>query len=149
RSSKGRRRGPTAEMAAQTRPRRSILKRIEVRAVPLAAVAPLIEREHYLRSAPAAASLAFGIYVGKRLEGAAILTNGARNVHRVLAAAESEDVVTLSRLWLSERLPKNSESRVLGVIVRLLRREGQYKALVTFADPEAGHDGTIYRAAGF
>jgi len=122
---------------------------LEVRDVSLQTVRPLIERNHYTHSTPAAASRAFGVYLGRRLEGAAVLTPGARNAHRILVAAEPEDVITLSRLWLSDRLPKNAESRVLGVVIRTLRREGRHKALVTFADPAVGHDGTIYRAAGF
>jgi hypothetical protein len=133
----------------QVRPRRSTVKSLEVREVPLPVVHDLIERHHYTHSTPAAASRSFGVYLRGKLEGAAILTPGARNAHRLLSAARRENVITLSRLWLSDRLPKNAESRVLGIIVRVLRQEGRYKALVTFADPEAGHDGTIYRAAGF
>src|SRR6266571_3086841 len=99
----------SAEGAVRVRPRRSILKRLEVREVPLAEVRALIEREHYTRSAPAVASQSFGVFLGCKLEGAAILTPGARNAHRLLMAARPEDVVTLSRLWLSERLPRNAE----------------------------------------
>ena len=43
----------------------------------------------------------------------------------------------------------NNESRVLGLILRALRREGTYKLLVSFADPSAGHVGTIYQASGW
>ena len=150
RSSRKKDAAPTsAEGAVRVRPRRSTLKRIEVREVSLPDVRSLIEREHYTHSVPAAASHAFGIYLGTRLEGAAILTPGARNAHRLLQGGRPEDVITLSRLWLSDRLPRNSESRVIGVIVRALRDEGPARVLVTFADPAAGHDGTIYRAAGF
>ena len=150
RSSRQQDAAPTsAERAVQVRPRRSILKQLEVREVPLGEVRDLIEREHYTHSCPAVATHAFGVYLRDRLEGAAVLTTGAARAHRVLAAASREDVVTLSRLWLSDQLPKNAESRVLGVIVRHLKREGRFKALVTFADPAAGHNGGIYRAAGF
>jgi len=139
----------TAERAVQVRPRRSINKRLEVREVPLSEVRDLIERNHYTHSTPAASSRAFGVYLGCRLEGAAVFTPGARHAHRLFVAARPADVLTLSRLWLSDRLPRNAESRVLGVVVRMLRREGRHKVLVTFADPAVGHDGTIYRAAGF
>jgi hypothetical protein len=140
---------PSAETAVRIRPRRSIVKALVVREVSLPVVRGLVEREHYTRSCPAVATHAFAVELDDRLDGAAVLTTGAVRAHKILAAATREDVVTLSRLWLSDRLPKNAESRVLGVIVRKLRREGRFKALVTFADPAAGHDGTIYRAVGF
>ena len=135
----------------QVRPRRStsIVKRIEVAEVSLTEVRGLIECNHYTRSCPAVALHAFGVYLADELHGAAVIGAGARYAHRVLSAGRPGDVVTLSRLWLSDLLPRNAESRVLGVIVRELRRTGRYRALVTFADPAAGHSGTIYRAAGF
>lgn len=137
-----------AEGAVQVRPPGSIVKRIEVAEVPLGEVAGLIRENHYTHSCAAVASHAFGVYLNGELLGAAVITTGAARSHRLLTAARPSDVVTLSRLWLSDCLPKNSESRVLGVICRRLRAHG-YKALVTFADPAAGHVGTIYRAAGF
>jgi hypothetical protein len=150
RSSSGQDAAPSsAETAVRVRPRRSIVKSLDVRSVPLRAVRNLIEREHYTHSTPAAASRAFGVYLHGELHGAAVLFNGAARSSSVLFGAGPGDVVTLSRLWLSDDLPKNAESRVLGVIVRVLRRERRYKALVTFADPAVGHDGAIYRAAGF
>jgi hypothetical protein len=89
------------------------------------------------------------VFLDGEVEGAALLTPGARNAHRLFAAARAEDVVTLSRLWLSDRLPRNAESRVLSIIIRILRRDGRHKILVTFADPAVAHAGGIYRAAGF
>jgi len=125
------------------------VKSLVVREVPLRAIRGLIEREHYSRSCPPVASRAFGVFVRDRLEGAVVISNGSAHARALLLAGRPDDVATLSRLWLSDDLPKNAESRVLGIVVRTLRRERRYKALVTFADPEAGHDGGIYRAAGF
>jgi hypothetical protein len=139
----------SAEMAARSRPRRSTLKRLVVAEVPLGTVRTLIERNHYSRSCPAVASRAFAIFLGKQLHGAAVFSNGSAHAGRLVVAGVPQHVVTLSRLWLSDRLPKNAESRVLGIILRMLRREGRHKVLLTFADPAVGHDGTIYRAAGF
>jgi hypothetical protein len=139
----------SAETAVRSRPRRSIVKALVVREVPLPVVRGLIEREHYTKSCPAAASRAYGVYLADELNGGVVISNGSANAYRLLSAGRPDDVVTLSRLWLSDDLPKNAESRVLGIVVRTLRREGRYKALLTFADPAAGHDGGIYRAAGF
>jgi hypothetical protein len=73
----------------------------------------------------------------------------SRHGFRVLAGAKPQQVAVLARLWLSDDLPNNAESRVIGVLLRLARRERQWKLLLSYADPEAGHAGTIYRATGW
>jgi hypothetical protein len=109
----------------------------------------MMTTEHYLRSMPTAAVASFGIYLRRVLAGGAVFTIGPRNVHRLVAGSRTTDVAVLARLWLADELPPNSESRVLSVMTRELRREGRWKALVSYADPAAGHDGTIYRSAGW
>jgi len=112
-------------------------------------VAELIQRRHYLRSVPAAATIAYAVGFEGRVVGGAILTPGGRNAHRVIVGARPGDVATLARLWLADEIPRNAESRVLGAILRDLRREGRFKAVVSYADPQAGHTGIVYRASGW
>jgi hypothetical protein len=69
--------------------------------------------------------------------------------HKLLAGARPEHVITVARFWLADDLPGNSESRVLAVVMRYLRRHTAYRLALTYADPVAGHTGTIYRAAGW
>ncbi len=57
--------------------------------------------------------------------------------------------MTLARLWLPDDLPPNSESRVLGIVLRDVRRTTEWKLLLSYADPNAGHIGTIYQATGW
>jgi hypothetical protein len=65
-------------------------------------------------------------------------------------------LVELRRLVLLDAAPKNSESRVLSVMFRLLRQEGIQRVL-SYADPnevradhpDGKHTGLIYRATGF
>jgi hypothetical protein len=120
-----------------------------VRDVPPSTVSPLIVEHHYLHSMPPAAIACFGIFLDDDLVGAEVITAGARHAHRLFAGAESGAVATLARLWLTDELPKNAESRVLGVTVKLLRRASGIRGLVSYADPAAGHLGTIYQAAGW
>lgn len=55
----------------------------------------------------------------------------------------------LNRMALSPALPRNSESRALGILARLLRRHAPWiEWVLSFADERAG-SGTIYRAAGW
>lgn len=55
----------------------------------------------------------------------------------------------LSRLVLLDRLPKNTESCFIAWCIRWLKKHTKLIALISFADPEAGHSGTIYRASNW
>ncbi len=140
---------PSAQMAVQIRPPRSIPKSLHVEAVTAATVRDLITRHHYLHSMPAAARLCFGVFLENVLAGALVFTAGARQGHKLLSAARPQEVATLARLWLCDQLPKNAESRVIGAALRHLRRKPDWKLLLSYADPEAGHLGIIYQATGW
>lgn len=125
------------------------IKCLVVRSVPPRVIRHLIVEHHYLRAMPAACWRCFGVYAGDNLMGAAVFTAGPRHGYRVLTGARPQQVAVLARLWLSDDLPKNAESRVIGILLRLLRRERQWKLLLSYADPAAGHSGIIYRATGW
>jgi len=60
------------------------------------------------------------------------------------------EMIELTRLWLADDLPANSESRVIGVVLRALRKgRGRFRAVLSYADEHAGHIGTIYQATNF
>ncbi len=120
-----------------------------VRIVPPAVAAEVFTRWHYLHSAPAGVKLTLGVFAGERLAGAVALNAGPINGWRLVKGAQREDCLCLARLWLADDLPRNSESRVLGLVIRLLRRHTAVKFLVSYADPAAGHVGTVYQAAGW
>ena len=125
------------------------LQSIQVRPVSFKIAKEIIVRNHYLHTMPGGTKLAFGIFSGKHLMGAATLGVGPFNAHRLVSGATHGDCICLTRLWLDDGLPKNSESRVLAVILRSLGRDTSVKFVVTYADPSAGHLGTIYQAGGW
>lgn len=149
-SSSGQDAAPTrAETADHHRPPRSILKTLRVEPVAPAAIRSLIEKEHYLHSMPPAPRMCFAVSLDGDLAGAVVFTSGSRHCHRLLAGAQPHDVATLARMWLADDLPRNSESRVIGVVLRHLKRETDWKLLLSYADPGARHVGTIYQASGW
>ena len=93
--------------------------------------------------------MAFGVFTGKRLLGAVTLGVGPKNAYRLVKDAVPDDVMALSRLWLSDELPGNSESFVIGQVLRALRKHTNIKFIVTYADPSEGHVGTIYQAGNW
>lgn len=58
------------------------------------------------------------------------------------------EVVSLSRLAIDDRVPRNAASFILSRSFKILRSKG-YKAAVTFADPLHGHSGQVYSASGW
>ena len=81
--------------------------------------------------------------------GAMTLGCGPAQVYCLVEGATNTDCTTLTRLWLSDELPANSESRVIGIVLRSLRGHSGLKFVVSYADPSAGHIGTIYQAGGW
>ena len=117
--------------------------------MPISLARQLVERHHYLHSLPGGTCLAFGVFLEHRLLGCLTLGVGPKNAHALVDGAASQDCLTQTRLWLSDQLPMNSESRFIGVVLRSLRKHTTLKFLVSYADPAQGHWGTIYQATGW
>ena len=113
----------------------SPLHSFAVRPVPIAIAKVIIERHHYLHSLPGDTQLAFGVFENHKLTGALTIGVGPANVHRLVAGADRKDCGTLTRLWLTDDLPRNSETRVLGIVLRALRANTDLKFMVSYADP--------------
>ena len=109
----------------------------------------IIEQFHYLHSLPGGTCLAFGVFFLNRLLGALTLGVGPFNAYSLVGDAKPGDCLALTRLWLADQLPPNSESRVLALVIRALRRDTSLKFLLTYADPAVGHMGTIYQASNW
>lgn len=126
-----------------------VLQPLQVRPIPIRWAREILVRHHYLHSLPGGTCLAFGVFLVSRLLGVLTLGVGPLNGYSLVEGATPADCLVLTRLWLSDGLPKNSESRVLGVVLRSLKRHTEVKFLVTYADPAEGHVGVIYKASGW
>ena len=60
-----------------------------------------------------------------------------------------QDVIELRRLCCIDDTPKNTESYFIGATLRWLKKNTQIKTIVSYADAEYGHQGTIYKASNF
>jgi hypothetical protein len=120
-----------------------------VKPIPFIVAKPLLVLEHYLHSFPGGTKLAYGAFAGSRLLGALSLGAGATNAYSLVDSSSPDDCLTLTRLWLSDELPNNSESRFIGVVLRCLKKHTSLKFLVSYADPARGHVGTIYQTTGW
>jgi len=61
-----------------------------------------------------------------------------------------DNVLELTRLWIKDSTPKNTESYVISLSFDWLRQNDKdIKVLVSYADPSAGHLGKIYQATNW
>jgi hypothetical protein len=125
------------------------LHSIIVRPIPQTVAKKIIVKNHYLHSLPGCTKLCFGVFSTNVLLGAITFGAGPTNAYRLVEGTKPDDCLTLTRLWLSPELPPNSESRVIAVCIRYLKKYTKIKFLVTYADPAQGHVGTIYQATGW
>jgi hypothetical protein len=61
----------------------------------------------------------------------------------------AEDVIELRRLCCINETPKNTESYFIGCMLRWLKKNSHHKIVISYADAEYGHSGTIYKASNF
>ena len=87
----------------------------------------------------------YGIYLGAECVGVAIWSSPvAQN-----RFADGKKMLELRRLALSDRCPKNSASRVISIMVKLIRRKfPDVVRLISYQDT-AVHKGTIYKASNW
>lgn len=62
---------------------------------------------------------------------------------------KQDDVIELRRLCCIDDTPKNTESYFIGSTLKWLLKNTEIKTVVSYADPEYGHEGIIYKASNF
>ena len=73
-----------------------------------------------------------------------------RKIQGLVSGTAWNGFIELNRMAFSERLPRNSESRALGIAFRLIRTHYPHiEWVISFADGTQCGDGAIYRASGF
>jgi len=127
-------------------------KSILLRPIGAATANDFIRRVHYSGTVTRNSQLHVGVFLGGVMHGAMSLGPplDRSNVIGLVRDTPWNGFLELNRLAFTEQLPRNSESRALGVLARLLRKHRpDLQWLLSFADGTQCGDGTIYRAAGF
>jgi len=126
---------------------------MSVKAFEVWAIAPseaqlVVKNRHYLKRA-ASASFCFGLFDQMSLIGVAIYGKPASPslCVGICGPDESEKVIELTRLWVEDETPKNTESFFIAQTLSLLPSE--YDIVVSYAEISAGHSGTIYQATNW
>lgn len=105
----------------------------------------LIEKYHYSKSARSMKQIhVFQLISGVGIIGVAVF--GQVNSKGNLGKRQLE----LRKFTLIDRTQRNAESYFLGACLRWLRKnDKEHDSVITFADPNHNHFGTIYKATNF
>ena len=112
----------------------------------------LIKKLHYSGKVVPNSQLHLGCFLNGKIEGALQFGPSMRKdlIQPLVSGTGWNEFLELNRMAFSDILPKNSESRVIGVSLRIIRKNYyNIKWIISFADATQSGDGTIYRASGF
>lgn len=106
----------------------------------------IIEEHHYSHKTTQNRFLSFSVNNGL---GALQLGYGIRPKmkHTIAKEITSDNFCEFDRMWLSDELPKYSESQVIGLLMSYIKQVyPRIKFVITYADGSVGNKGTIYQA---
>lgn len=128
-------------------------KDIRVAPVAVAAARSFVKRHHYSGRVVNNSQLHLGVWLPDGLLHGVMQFGPPFDKSKVLGLVRGtawHSMLELNRMAFDEVLPKNSESRALGVALRLIRKNYPHiEWVVSFSDGTQSGDGTIYRASGF
>jgi hypothetical protein len=126
----------------------------DIRVAPISAkdANALVKRVHYSGKVVQNSQLHLGVFLGDRLEGAMQFgpSLDKRKIQGLVQGTDWNNFIELNRMAFSDALPRNSESRALGVAFRMIKKHYPHiEWVISFSDGTQCGDGTIYRASGF
>lgn len=127
-------------------------KDIIVKPIKAATANAVVKKIHYSGKVVQNSQLHFGVFLNGKLEGAMQFGPpiNKKGTLAIVKGTKWGGMIELNRMAFSDALPKNSESRAMGVVFRLIKKMyPQIEWVVSFSDGTQCGDGTIYRAAGF
>jgi hypothetical protein len=109
-----------------------------------------IETHHYSKSINGCiADYCYALFHHDEMKGAMFYGRFAMMNQWMKYGDNKEDVIELRRLCCIDDTPKNTESFFIGASLRQLKKDWGGKTIVSYADNEYGHEGTIYKATNF
>lgn len=111
---------------------------------------PFIERWHYSRCIPKGKNICYGLYAAAELYAVIVYGIGVNPYQARFLKVDR--VLEIKRMCRSEPpLPGFPLSRLIALTTRFICRDHPPapQCIVAFADPEHGHEGTVYKATGF
>lgn len=103
-------------------------------------------KSHYLTKRPAIVLLCLVAERDNSPIGCVVYSAPPKEVNKRYGGVTWE----LARLYLLDNIPKNAETWLIGKSVKYIKKNHkEVQHLISYADPSAGHSGTIYKAANW
>ncbi len=130
----------------------SKVKDIIVKVIPPKLANDFIRMYHYSGKVVPNSKLHFGAFLDGRLHG--VMSYGTsinkKGTINLVKDTGWNEFIELNRMAFDDYLPRNSESRVIAISLKLIKKNAPHvKWVISFADATQCGDGTIYRASGF
>lgn len=113
----------------------------------------IIIKNHYSHKIYNATYIHLGVWVENELLG--VLQYGyamnPASQASVVADTKIDEYLELNRMWLDDKLPRNSESKAISYSIKYIKRKfkGKIKWIQSFADERCGGFGIVYQACNF
>lgn len=127
-------------------------KQIVLRSISASEANALVRRVHYSGKTVNNSQVHIGIFYNGNLEGAMQFgpSLDKRKIQGLVEGTKWHEFIELNRMAFTDKLPRNSESRAIGIAIKMLKKHApQIKWIISFADATQCGDGAIYRASGF
>lgn len=126
-------------------------KDYEVREVSAREAREFVVEHHYSKGCSNTRVYSHGLYrVGEPdLLGVAIWLPPTKVAAQSVNRDQWQKVLSLTRLAVRPDVPSNAASFLMARSIRMIRKDGRFVSLVTYADDFMGHTGAIYRATNW
>lgn len=109
----------------------------------------MISTFHYSQTFPDSTIHCYGGYLNGKLIGVICygMGCGKNQYTSLIPNIENGTYLELTRLWVANDMPRNSESKLISTSLKMLPK--QYHLIISFADELQGHCGIIYQATNW
>ena len=107
-----------------------------------------VENWHYSKCMPSFKVVKIGVWEAERFIGCILFSMGANAQAHCPYGIEKRDICELTRIALDKHA--TPVTRIVSIALRLLKQQSPgIRLVVSYADPEQGHDGGIYKGGGW
>ena len=125
------------------------INQMEVKLIQNDLAREMISTFHYSKTFPDSTLFAYGGYLNGKLIGVICygMGCGKNQYTAIVPNIENGTYLELTRLWVANDMPRNSESKLISTSLKMLPKK--YHLIISFADELQGHCGKIYQATNW
>lgn len=113
--------------------------------------ANFVREHHYAKGCPRTSVFRHGLFRrgSNTLMGVVVWLPPTKPAAQSVNKFQWRKVLSLSRMVVLPGCPKNSCSFLLSASIKLIKKDGRFVSLVTYADDRLGHNGHVYKSSNW